>query len=94
MITWMQTLIECRRCATRLEQYLDADPSAPLPAGEARRLATHLAVCERCSRAAEQHRLLRASLLRLGDHHRPDPASIGRLQKLVHTLAADEEHRS
>ena len=91
MITWMRTMLECRRSATLLEQYLDADPSAPLPAAEAERLAAHLAVCARCTRAAEQHRLLRASLRRLGDRRRPDAPAVDRLQALVRTLSTSDD---
>lgn len=91
MITWMTAMVQCRRSAARLEQYLDADPSAPLPADERRRLAAHLAVCDRCTRAAAHHRLLRTSLRGLGDHHLPDAASVARLQHLVHTIATDED---
>lgn len=90
MITWMRTMMECRRTASRLERYLDADPSAPLPADERQRLAAHLAVCDRCSREAARHRVLRTSLRRLGDHHRPDAAAVARLQHLVHTISTDE----
>lgn len=90
MITWMTTMIQCRRSASRLEQYLDADPSAPLPTDERARLAAHLVVCDRCTRAAARHRLLRSSLRRLGDHHRPDTASVARLHHLVHTIADDD----
>jgi anti-sigma factor RsiW len=91
VITWMQSMVQCRRSAARLEQYLDADPSAPLPADERQRLAAHLAVCDRCTRAAARHRLLRTALHRLGDHHRPDAASLARLQHLVHTIATDDD---
>jgi len=91
VITWLSTIVECRRSAGRLEQYLDADPSAPLPAEERQRLAAHLAVCDRCTRAAARHRWLRTSLRGLGDHHRPDAASLARLQNLVHTIATDED---
>ena len=89
MITWMRTMVQCRRYASRLEQYLDADPSAPLPADERLRLAAHLAGCDRCTRGADRHRLLRTSLGRLGDHHRPDAATLARLQHLAHAIATD-----
>ena len=90
MITWMRTLMECRHAVSRVERYLDADPSAPLRPDERERLAAHLAVCDRCSRAAARHQVLRASLRRLGDHHHPDPVAVARLQNLVHTIAIPE----
>lgn len=91
MITWMRTLMECWLAASRVERYLDADPSASLGEGERQRLVAHLAVCDRCSRAAARHQVLRASLRRLGDHHHPDDAAVARLQHLVHTIATDED---
>lgn len=91
MITWMRTMIECWLAASRVERYLDADPSAPLRPDERERLAAHLAVCDRCNRAAARHQVLRASLRRLGDHHHPDPVAVARLQHLVHTIATDED---
>jgi len=91
VITWMWTLMECRHAVSRVERYLDADPSAPLRPDERERLVAHLAVCDRCSRAAARHQVLRASLRRLGDHHLPDPVAVARLQHLVHTIATDED---
>ena len=40
MITWMRTMMECRHAVSRVERYLDADPSAPLRAS-LRRLGDH-----------------------------------------------------
>lgn len=90
MITWMRTMIECWIAASRVERYLDADPSASLGEGERQRLVAHLAVCDRCSRAAARHQVLRACLRRLGDRQRPDDAAVARLQNLVHTIAIPE----
>jgi len=90
VIAWMRTMIECWLAASRVERYLDADPSAPLGEVERARLATHLAVCDRCSRAAARHQVLRACLRRLGDRQRPDDAAVARLQHLVHTIATPE----
>lgn len=92
MITWMRTMMECRHAASRVERYLDADPSAPLRDTERLRLAIHLAVCDRCGRAAARHQVLRASLRRLGDNHRPDAVAIARVQHLVHTIVTTTEH--
>ncbi len=89
MITWMRTMIECRHAASRLERYLDADPSAPLRADERARLATHLAVCDQCSHEAARHQVLRTCLRRLGDRHRPDAAAVARLTDLARTIATD-----
>lgn len=90
MISWVRTIVDCRRASSRLERYLDADPSAPLPAGERARLAAHLATCERCSRKADGHRVLRASLRGLGRRRGPDADAVARLTDLVRTIAADE----
>ena len=90
MITWMRTMIECQHTASRVERYLDADPSAPLREDERQRLARHLVGCVRCSREAARHQVLRASLRRLGEHHRPNAAAVARLQRLVHAIATTE----
>lgn len=92
MIAWMRMMISCHYSASRLDRYLDADPAAQLRQEERGRLAAHLAVCERCSREADRHRLLRASLRRLGEHRRPDTAAVARLEALVRAIA--EEHPS
>ena len=91
MITWMQTMMECRHATSRLERYLDADPSAPLPDEERARLAAHLAVCARCSEKAARHRLLRTALRRLGEHRRPDDAAVARLRHLVRSITNDDD---
>ena len=90
MITWIRMMIECQHAATRVERYLDADPSAPLREDERSRLAVHLAACDRCSIKAVHHQMLRASLRRLGEHNRPNAAAVARLQHLVHTIATTE----
>lgn len=90
MISWVRMMIECHYASSRLERYLDTDPSAPLRAEERARVAAHLAVCERCARESDAHRVLRAALRRWGQHRGPDAAAVRRLTDLVRTIATDE----
>ncbi len=79
-------MITCRWTVRRLQRYLDADPSAPLSAGDVRRLEAHLAECARCSQVLAEHRLLRRSLGRWGSRTAPDPLAVERIRRFLERL--------
>ncbi|WP_245886422.1 zf-HC2 domain-containing protein [Kineococcus xinjiangensis] len=86
----LRMMLTCHWSARRIQRHLDADPSAPLPAEEARRLEAHLAVCARCSQVAEDHRMLRYALTRWSDRRGPDPAAVGRLRATLDRIVAED----
>ena len=90
MTSSLPSMLTCLWSARRIQRYLDADPSASLKPAELHRLATHLAVCERCSRLTDEHRALRRALARWSGQRLPDPAAVGRLQAVLHQLVDQE----
>jgi anti-sigma factor RsiW len=89
MISALSTMLTCHWSARRIQRYLDADPSAPLEPGEVHRLEEHLATCERCSAAAEEHRGLRRALARWSQRG-ADPAAVARLRLAAERLLAED----
>ncbi|MBC3763579.1 zf-HC2 domain-containing protein [Quadrisphaera oryzae] len=92
MISAVRTMLTCHWSARRLQRYLDADPAAPLPAPQARRLEQHLAVCRRCQQAAQESRLVKRALRGWSERQAPDPAVVRRMAALLERLT-QEEHR-
>lgn len=80
----------CHWARRRLQRYLDADPSAPLTAGEIRRLEAHLATCERCTELTEDYRGLRRALAAWSQRRAPDPALLARMHTMVQHLVAGD----
>ena len=86
----LRQMITCRWSARRIQRYLDADPSAPLTPGEITRLEGHLAVCERCVRVVDEHRVLHRALSRWPGAPTPDPESVDRVRTFL-TQLPDKE---
>lgn len=92
MITSIRRMVTCHWSARRLGRYLDQDPAAPLTADEVRRLEAHLAVCERCARAAEEQRALSRALTRWSQRRLVDRDALSRMQDVLERIA-DEGDR-
>lgn len=90
MMSSISTMLTCHWSARRLQRYLDADPAAPLDAGEAQRLETHLATCAKCAAAAKEYRGLRRALARWSQRRLPDPAITARLRLAAERLMAED----
>lgn len=86
MITSLRRMVTCHWTARRIQRYLDADPSAPLTPGEIARLESHLAVCERCTRLSEEHRVLHRALSHWPGRALPDEEAVARLRGFVDEL--------
>jgi anti-sigma factor RsiW len=84
------TMLTCRWSAHRIQRYLDADLSAPLPPAEVRRLQAHLATCRRCSTAVEEYRGVTRALARWSQHRLPDPAMVARVRLGAERLMAED----
>lgn len=91
MIRTARQMLTCRWTARRLQRYLDGDRSAPLTPEEVSRLEEHLAVCERCSRALAEHRLVRRVLGGLGHGASVRAESVDRMRSLLDELSGGAE---
>lgn len=78
-------MMACRWSARRIQRYLDADPAVLLAPGEVARLEGHLAVCEKCTQTAAEHRALHSALSRWSTPI-PDPGAVERLRAYVRTI--------
>lgn len=90
MIPSLRQMMTCHWSARRIQRYLDADPSAALTPGEVARLESHLAVCEKCTQVAEEHRVLHRALSRWPGRPIPDPEAVSRLRSFVEDLTTEE----
>ncbi len=86
MMGTLRQMLTCHWSARRIQRYLDADPAAPLTPGEIVRLEGHLATCERCSRAANEHRALHRALSLWSGAPGVDPESVDRLRDFLSTI--------
>ncbi len=89
-LSMIGAMVTCRWTARRIQQYLDADPSARLSAAEVARLEAHLSECERCTTLAHEFRVMRGALGRWAAASPPDPAAVQRLRTLVDTLGTKD----
>ena len=89
MIRTARQMLTCHWTARRLQRYLDADPSAPLSAGEVARLEEHLAACERCAEVLSQHRTLARALGGWGRRTPVQPASVERMRSVLDDLVRE-----
>ncbi len=88
----LRQMITCHWSARRIQRYLDADPSAPLTPGEVARLEDHLATCDKCARAADEHRALHRVLSWWPGRRGADPAAVTRMRAYLASLTDDERH--
>lgn len=86
----LRAMLTCRWSARRIQRYLDADPAAPLPTDELRRLEEHLATCEKCSAAAEEYRGLSRALARWSQRSMPEPSAVARLHAVAESLISQD----
>lgn len=84
----LRDLLTCHWSALRIQRYLDADPSAPLPPEEVARLEAHLAVCERCQQLTAEHQALRGALSSWSAA--VDEGSLARLRGVVDELSRQD----
>ncbi|MDD2857173.1 MAG: zf-HC2 domain-containing protein [Candidatus Nanopelagicales bacterium] len=89
-MTSPRQMIECRRTARRLQQFLDRDPSAPLSDGDRQRVQAHLDVCARCTGLAREYQELHASLRDYGQDAEPTPEAVDRVRQAVQRALAQE----
>jgi hypothetical protein len=82
----------CHWAARRIQRYLDADPSASLTPGEVSRLEDHLAVCEKCTQVAHDHRALRRAWTAWPGRPKADPEAVDRLRAYLATLTTQAPH--
>ncbi len=90
MISTVTTMLTCHWSARRIQRYLDADPSAALDPTEIRRLEEHLALCAKCSAAAEEYRGLARVMARWSQRRVPDPAIAARIRLAFEALPAKD----
>lgn len=86
----LRQVVACHWSARRVQRYLDADPSATLPARDVERLEAHLAVCERCAQLTAEHRALHRALSSWSGAAVPDQASLTRLRSVVDELSRQD----
>lgn len=86
----LMQMVTCRWSARRIQRYLDADPVAHLTPGEVARIEAHLAICEKCTQTAAEHRALHTALARLWGEDGLDPASTGRLRAFLADIVVEE----
>lgn|GEM_PF-768455 len=90
--TSVMTILKMAKChwtVRRLQRYLDADPSAPLPAADALRVESHLRDCDRCRASEGEYRNLTRLLHRLHPIGAPDPSSVERVRIKAADAIAD-----
>lgn len=87
-MSMLSTMWTCHWAGRRIQRYLDADPAAPLSAKEIDRLRAHLAVCERCSSAAEDYQGIRRALATWATRAAPDAERITRVRDSARSLIA------
>lgn len=68
----------CLQVTRRVNQYLDADPSAPLTEEEIGRIEEHLSACSDCTNVVADLRQIREMLR---EQHRVDEDSLARVQR-------------
>ena len=89
MIRSLSMMLTCHWSASRIDRYLDGDPSVPLGEDEVQRLERHLRECARCAATVTEARAIHSSLRRLAERSRPDEGSVARVRDLVARLADD-----
>jgi anti-sigma factor RsiW len=82
----------CHWSARRIQRYLDSDPAAPLTPGEVARLEEHLAVCDKCTQVAAEHRALRRAWAAWPGRRVTDPAAVDRLRVYLTTITEQPPH--
>ena len=91
-MTSVRQILECRRTARNLQQFLDRDPAAPLSEDDMRRVQIHLGECEKCTELSKEYEALHRSLRRLGSSLAPEPATVDRVREAVERALAAEGH--
>ncbi len=86
----LMQMITCRWSARRIQRYLDADPTAHLSPDEVARIEAHLAICEKCTQVAAEHRALHVALSRLWGDDGTDSGSAVRLRAFLADLTHEE----
>ncbi|MDQ2757088.1 MAG: zf-HC2 domain-containing protein [Actinomycetota bacterium] len=90
MMTRLRQMLTCHWSARRIQRYLDADPAARLAPGEVQRLEQHLAVCGKCSVAADEYRGLGRVVLQWSQRRVPDPGVTARVRVEAQRLWAED----
>lgn len=93
MITSLRRMVTCHWSARRIGRYLDQDPSAPLRPEEVRRLEEHLAICEKCTRAADEQRMLSRALMAWSQRRLVDDTALVRMHDVLDRLTATDGDR-
>lgn len=83
-------MITCRWSARRIQRYLDADPAAHLTPGEVARIEAHLAICEKCTQVAAEHRVLHTALSRWWGEAPADAEAATRLRGFLDGITQEE----
>jgi anti-sigma factor RsiW len=83
----LRQMMTCRWSASRIQRYLDADPSAPLTPHEVEKLEAHLTTCEKCTQTAAEHRALHRALSLWPGKPIPDEDAVARLRAVARRIA-------
>lgn len=86
----LMQMITCHWSGRHIQRYLDADPAAPLTAEEVARIEGHLAICDKCTQLAAEHRALHGALSRLIGEAGTDHESVARLHKFLIDITGDD----
>ena len=87
----LRQMLTCHWSARRIQRYLDADPAARLTSGEISRLEDHLAMCEKCTQVAAEHRALHRALSLWSGESAVDPQSVDRVRYFL-SIINDEDN--
>jgi anti-sigma factor RsiW len=91
VISTVHRMLTCHWSARRIQRYLDVDPSARLAPREVRRLEAHLAICEKCTELAQEHRRLNRALSRWSGRQLPTPDVVARMHAVVDRLVEPKD---
>lgn len=88
----LMQMITCHWSGRHMQRYLDADPAALLTTDEVARIEAHLAICDKCTQLAAEHRALHGALSRLIGAPGTDEESVARLRDFLSDITEEEPH--
>lgn len=88
----LMQMITCHWSGRHIQRYLDADPAALLTGDEVARIEAHLAICDKCTQLAAEHRALHGALSRLIGEAGTDAESVARLREFLTDITEEDPH--